>query len=30
MEQLSARLEAPLRRTTNEISARLGYRAESS
>ena len=30
MEQLSARLEAPLRRTTNEISARLGYRAQSS
>jgi IclR family pca regulon transcriptional regulator len=30
MEQLSARLEPPLRRTTNEISARLGYRAEAS
>jgi IclR family transcriptional regulator, pca regulon regulatory protein len=30
MEQLSARLEPPLRRTTNEISARLGYRTEAS
>ncbi len=30
MEQLTARLEGPLRRTTNEISTRLGYRAESS
>jgi IclR family pca regulon transcriptional regulator len=30
MEQLSARLEAPLRRTTSEISARLGYRSDSS
>ncbi|HWF40526.1 MAG TPA: IclR family transcriptional regulator C-terminal domain-containing protein, partial [Acidothermaceae bacterium] len=30
MEQLSARLEPPLRRTTNEISARMGYRAETS
>ena len=27
MEQLTARLEGPLRRTTNEISTRLGYRA---
>ena len=30
MEQLTARLEGPLRRTTNEISTRLGYRGESS
>lgn len=30
MEQLSARLEAPLRRTTSEISARLGYRGDAS
>jgi IclR family transcriptional regulator, pca regulon regulatory protein len=30
MEVLAARLEGPLRRTTNEISARLGYRAEAS
>jgi IclR family pca regulon transcriptional regulator len=30
MEVLTARLEAPLRRTANEISARLGYRAEAS
>jgi DNA-binding IclR family transcriptional regulator len=30
MEVLTARLEGPLRRTTNEISVRLGYRAEAS
>ena len=30
MEAVSGRLEAPLRRTADEISARLGYRAEAS